>query len=83
MATTITTVALGKWDDRANLNYAPCNNKLANGRRYNAFGVPISQAGDPAETRRPYKVEEDGGTVYVMYDDDSNGDAVIFKMVEA
>ena len=83
MSVIITTIALGKWENRANLNYAPVNNRLANGQRYNAFGVQISRAGDPAETRRPYKIEDNGGTVYVMYDDDSDGDAVIFKMEEA
>ena len=82
MATIITTLAVGKWDDRANLNYQPVNNQLSNGRRYNAFGVLISRAGDPAETRRPYKVEEAGGTTYVMYDDDANGGVPIYKMVE-
>lgn len=80
--TTTTLIALGKWDDRANLNFVPVNNQLANGRRYNAFGVQISRAGDPAETRRPYKIEELDGTTYVMYDDDSAVDVPIYKAVE-
>ena len=75
-------VALGRWADRANLNYQPVNNRFPNGKRYNAFGVPISAAGDPAETRRPYRIEELGSTSYVMYDDDSNADVPIFKTQE-
>lgn len=82
MAQYVTMIAVGKWDDRANLNYVPCNERV-NGKRYNAFGVAIVSAGDTAEVRRPYKMEEDGGTTYVMYDDDSNVDVPIFKTVEA
>ena len=78
----ITLIALGKWADRATLNYQPVNSRLANGRRYNAFGVPICAAGDPAETRRPYRIEETGGTTYVMYDDDTTGNVPIFKTAE-
>lgn len=76
------TIALGKWENRAALDYRPVNAKLANGRRYNAFGVPIAVAGDPAETRRPFKIEEDGATTYVMYDDDASGDVPIYRTVE-
>ena len=82
MAETIQLIALGRWDNRANLPYQPVNARLANGKRYNAFGVPISQAGDPAEIRRPYKIEESGGITYVMYDDDTFDDVPIFKTVE-
>lgn len=83
MPITTQLIALGKWENRASLNYQPVNARLENGRRYNAFGVPISQAGDPAEVRRPYKIEETGGTTYVMYDDDTAEDVPIFKSVEA
>lgn len=78
----VTTVGLGRWEDRASLNYQPVNAQLANGKRYGAFGVPISQAGDPAEVRRPYRIEEAGSVAYVMYDDDSFGDVPIFKTSE-
>lgn len=78
--TTTTTIALGIWENRAQLPYLPVNSQLANGARYNAFGVRISRAGDPAETRRPYKIEElADGTSYVMYDDDSAGEVPIYK----
>lgn len=77
-----TTVALGIWDNRASLNYHPVNSRLENGKRYNAFGVEIFQAGDPAETRRPYKIEETGNVTYIMYDDDSGSEVPIFKMEE-
>lgn len=82
MANYVTMIALGKWEDRATLSYVPVNEKL-NGRRYNAFGVAIVNAGDPAEVRRPYKIEEDGTTSYVMYDDDTKADVPIYKTVEA
>lgn len=82
MAQTIQMIALGKWENRATLNYQPVNSKLANGRRYNAFGVPIQSPGDPSEVRRPYKMEEAGGTVYIMYDDDRGSDVPIFKSTE-
>lgn len=81
MAQFITLIAVGKWADRAHLAYVPVNNKV-NGRRYNAFGVPISQAGDPAEVRRPYRLEEDGSTTYVCYDDDTLAEVPIFKTEE-
>ena len=81
MPTTVTTIAVGKWENRKNLEYAPCNERVK-GKRYNAFGVQISQAGDPAEVRRPYKMEEDGTTIYVMYDDDAFADVPIFKTEE-
>lgn len=82
MAQYVTMIAVGKWENRGSLNYVPVNNKIA-GKRYNAFGVPIVSAGDPAEVRRPYKMEEADGTTYVMYDDDSLADVAIFKTVEA
>lgn len=79
-----TTAAIGKWDNRENLDYRPVNQRMANGRRYNAFGVPVSSAGDPAETRRPYKIEEAGNVTYVMYDDDAEpAGSIIFRIEEA
>ena len=77
----VTMIAVGKWENRASLTYVPVNERV-NGKRYNAFGVPISQAGDPAEVRRPYRMEEDGNTTYVCYDDDSRVDVPIYKTVE-
>lgn len=81
MANYITTIAVGRWNDRANLSYQPVNNRI-NGKCYNAFGVEIYRAGDPAETRRPYKMEESGTTTYVMYDDDSANDVPIYRTTE-
>lgn len=77
----VTMIALGRWGARHILEFVPCNNRV-NGKRYNAFGVQIVSAGDPAEVRRPYRIEEDRGTTYVMYDDDTNGDVPIFKTSE-
>jgi hypothetical protein len=77
----VTMIAVGKWDDRGNLDFVPCNERV-NGKRYNAFGVQISAAGDPAAVRRPYKIEEVGTTTYVMYDDDTLTDVPIFKTTE-
>ena len=81
MAVTTTTVALGKWANRSNLKYQPCNNPV-NGRKLNAFGL---QLGDGAANmlRRPYKVDEQGSVAYVMYEDDSRTDVPIFRIVEA
>lgn len=79
MAQYVTTVAVGKWNDRANLDYAPVNSKV-NGVLYNAFGVRITSAGGTADTRRPYRMEESGNTTYVMYDDDAKGGVPIFKV---
>jgi hypothetical protein len=81
MSVTTTTIALGKWDNRANLDYKPCNNTLDDGNVYDAYGKRIPYGG---KTRRPYKIEQlDNGTAYIMYDDDSNGDVPIYKVVEA
>ena len=82
MPTTVSMIALGKWDDRANLNYVPVNSALPNGARYNAFGVSNKSAADPGLTRRPYKIEEAEGVSYIMYDDDANNDVAIFKIAE-
>lgn len=81
MAQFVTMLAVGKWNDRANLAYVPVNEKI-NGRRYNAFGVAISAAGDPAETRRPYRMEEADSVSYIMYDDDSRVDVPIYRIQE-
>ena len=72
---TITTeIGYGKWNDRKSLDYIPCNSPL-DGKFYGPYGDI-----DPFE-RRPYKIEEDGGVSYVMYDEDSNG-AVIYRITE-
>lgn len=82
MATTISMIAVGKWNDRANLNFVPVNSALPNGVRYDAFGVPSTSAVEPGLTRRPYKIEEAEGVSYIMYDDDANGSVAIFKIAE-
>lgn len=82
MATTISKIAVGKWNDRANLDYVPVNSTLPNGVRYDAFGVPSTSAVEPGLTRRPYKIEEAGSASYIMYDDDAKGDVAIFKIEE-
>lgn len=82
MAQTVTTIALGTWDERTALPFIPVNSKFPNGARYNAFGVRIASAGDAAETRRPYRIDETGSTTYVMYDDDSEGPVPIYKTEE-
>lgn len=81
MAVYTTTVAVGKWANRKNLTYVPVNNRI-NGKTYNAFGVASDRSIDPVQTRRPYKIEEDGNTSYVMYDDDSAADVAIYRTVE-
>lgn len=83
MSVTIQMVALGRWENRANLNYVPVNSALPNGARYNAFGISSRSATDPGLTRRPYKIEEAEGVSYIMYDDDAKGDVAIFKVAEA
>jgi hypothetical protein len=82
MPVTTTTIALGRWENRTSLDYRPVNAILSNGRRYGPFGVPISQAGDTAEIRRPYRIDEQGSTTYIMYDDDQFGDVPVYRVVE-
>lgn len=79
MATITTSIARGKWENRASLSYQPVNEPL-NGRRYGPFGLPASFG---SEQRRPYRVEESGNITYVAYDSDENADVVIYRMVEA
>ena len=73
---TITEIAFGMWDERASLEYIPPNSPLK-GKFYGAFGDT-----DFTLTRRPYKIEEASGVSYVMYDDDKNGGAVIYRLTE-
>ena len=80
MATTVTTYALGKWQHRKELDYQSVNTPIA-GKRYNAYGVEFGSE-YASEVRKPYMIEEDGNTVYIMYDDDSKGSAVIYRMQE-
>jgi hypothetical protein len=82
MSTITTMIAVGRWSKRTNLQYVPCNEKAA-GQKYNAFGVPNSAAMDPTITRRPYKIEENGSTTYIMYDDDTYSDVAIYRIQEA
>lgn len=81
MAVITTTIAVGKWSSRASLSYTPCNSGV-NGKVYNPFGVEV---GHPLSTheRRPYKIEENGTTTYIMYDDDSKGNVPIYRIQEA
>ena len=81
MAQYITEIAVGRWANRANLNYVPCNEPIG-GVRFNAFGVRIGQARDPGDTRRPYRMEEAGTTTYVMYDSDGSADVPIYRTRE-
>ena len=82
MPVTVTMVACGRWENRQNLNYVPVNSALPNGVRYSAFGISSKSVTDPALTRRPYKIDESGNTIYIMYDDDQFGDVAIFKVTE-
>ena len=81
MAVTTTTIAIGKWANRANLNFVPCNSRV-NGKFYGAFGLELTNAMAVHE-RRPYRIDENGTTVYITYDDDTNGDVVIYRLQEA
>lgn len=76
MATVTTTIGYGFWNDRKTLDYVPCNSPLE-GRFYGPFGSLDDK------TRRPYKIEQNGNTTYIMYDDDNVNGSVIYKMVEA
>lgn len=72
--TVTTEIAFGKWNDRKSLDYIPCNSPL-DGKFYGPYGDLDSFE------RRPYKIEENGGVSYVMYDEDSNG-SVIYRITE-
>lgn len=82
MSTTITTIAIGKWNDRANLDYKPVNSILENGKRYDARGKEISDYPRNTVDRRPYKFEETDTTAYVMYDDDAEKEVPIYRIVQ-
>lgn len=81
MAEHVTLIAVGRWEERNSLSFVPVNEKV-NGILYNAFGVPVSAAGDPAAVRRPYRMEESGTTTFVMYDSDERVDVPIYKIEE-
>lgn len=81
MAQIVTMIAVGKWSNRETLNYVPVNTKI-DGVLYNAFGMVSNSAYDQAIIRRPYRIEEDSGVTYVMYDDDTNGAVPIYRTTE-
>jgi hypothetical protein len=78
MAVITTEIAVGAWENRKTLTYAPCNQHFEGigffdetGRAYN----PGCGADSPK--RRPYKVETDMNVTYLMYD---AGQAAIFRI---
>ncbi len=79
MSVITTMIAVGKWNNKENLNFVPVGERV-NGVRYTAYGVPATSAGDPAAERRPYKIEDNGTDTYIMYDDDSRSDVPIYRI---
>ena len=76
-----TKIAVGKWENRVELEFFPANAKV-NGKRYNAFGIPITHSTEESEIRRPYKIDETSERVYIMYDDDAAGEVPIFLVTK-
>lgn len=73
-------LALGKFDNRENLDYKPVNEPI-NGAYYNSFGLKLNHPLANV-TRRPYKIDTQGDTTYIMFDDDAKSDVCIYKIVE-
>ena len=73
-------ISLGKWDNRENLDYRPVNTPI-NGKYYNACGVEVNNSLAGVK-RRPCKIDQQGATAYVMFDDDSFADVVIYRITE-
>jgi hypothetical protein len=76
-----TTVAVGKWENRASLEYFPVNGRI-NGKRFNAFGIQIDHPNEKVETRRPFKIDDGGSVVYICYDSDADTDIPIYRIEE-
>lgn len=69
--------AVGKWEDRANLNYVPVDKDARNSRTISDHiaGVRIPK------DRVPYKMEDSGtGVSYITYDSDET--AAIIRITE-
>ena len=75
-----TTLALGKFDDRENLDFKPVNESV-NGAYYNAYGVKVNHPLANV-TRRPYKIDTQGNTTYIIFDNDDKSDVCIYKIVK-
>lgn len=73
-------LAIGKFADRENLDYKPVNEPV-NGVFYNSYGLKVNHS--LANTvRRPFKIDVQGNTTYIMFDDDSKSDVCIYRIVE-
>ena len=87
-----TTIAVGYWSDRQNLDYIPVNDRLPNGLRYDAQGFPVGNRNDGKSTidygnarraeRRPYRIDDGGSVVYICYDSDADADIPIYRIEE-
>ena len=82
MSTTINTIAIGRWENRAALDYKPVNSVMEDGKTYDARGVPVCCYPRNYTERRPFKIEENGDVAYVMYEDDTEKDVPIYRIVK-
>lgn len=74
-----TEVAVGAWAERANLEYVPCNRKVAGYGYVDAAGRKVSPGSGGDVNRRPYLVETGSSVTYIKYDD---GVSPIFRVTE-
>ena len=78
MSVITTEVAIGEWENRADLEYRPCNDRIEGYGFIDALGRKLPSARSE-DQRRPYKVETGGSVTYIMYD---SGTAPIFRVTE-
>ena len=74
-----TEVAVGEWENRANLTYVPCNEKIAGYGYVDAAGRKVSPGSGGDVNRRPYLVETGSTVTYIKYD---AGVSPIFRVTE-
>ena len=79
MSIITTEVAVGEWEDRANLDYVPCNDAIPGYGFVDALGRKIPAARTEDQNRKPYKVETGGSVTYIKYD---SGFSPIFRVTE-
>ena len=79
MSVITTEVAVGTWEDRADLDYVPCNDKIPGYGFVDALGRKIPAARTSESERRPYKVESGDGVTYIKYD---TGSSPIFRVTD-
>lgn len=63
-----TEVAVGEWEDRENLTYVPCNEKVSGYGYVDAVGRKVTAGSGGDMNRRPYLVDTGETVTYIKYD---------------